>query len=242
MVVDDRPAGLFDGGVASSLLGRICGACVQSVPVTGASVSLITGTGNRSTVYASDAVSARLEDLHFDLGEGPGIDAFGAREPVLVADLGDPGDATGRRWSAFTPAACTAGARAVFAFPLLLGAARLGVLLLYRAQPGALEPAQLVRALRLADRALFALLDQLASSTTSTSAGGVDGQRPGADIAFHRAQVYQAAGMLTVQLGVTIEQAMVRLRGYAFASDRPLADVAAEIVGRILRLEEDNGG
>jgi hypothetical protein len=128
----------------------------------------------------------------------------------------------------------------VFAFPLLLGAARLGVLLLYRDRPEALDSAQLARALRLADGAFFALLDQLAGPTTAS--GEMGGQRPGADVAFHRAQVYQAAGMLTVQLGVTIEQAMVRLRGYAFASDRPLADVAAEIVGRILRLEEDNGG
>ena len=241
MVADGGPAGVSSKGApASSLVARICGACVQSVPVTGASVSLMTDTGNRSTVYASDGVSGRLEDLQFDLGEGPGIDAFADRRPVLVADLGDPGDATSRGWPAFTPAACTTGACAVFAFPLLLGAARLGVLLLYRDQPGALDPPQLARALRLADSAFFALLDQLAGPTTAS--GEVEGQRHGTHVAFHRAQVYQAAGMLTVQLGVTIEQAMVRLRGYAFASDRPVADVAAEIVGRILRLEEDNGG
>ena len=242
MVADGGPAGVSSKGApASSLVARICGACVQSVPVTGASVSLMTDIGNRSTVYASDGLSAGLEDLQFDLGEGPGIDAFAARRPVLVADLGDPGDATGRRWPAFTPAACEAGARGVFAFPLLLGAARLGVLLLYRDRPGALDPAQFARALRLADGAFFALLDQLAGSTTST-AGGMDGQQHGTHVAFHRTQVYQAAGMRTVQLGVTIEQAMVRLRAYAFASDRPVADVSADIVGRILRLEEDNGG
>ena len=229
----------------STLVARICGVCVRSVPVTGASVSLMTGTGNRSTVYASDRVSARLEDLQFDLGEGPGIDAFADSRPVLVADLGDPGDATGRRWPAFTPAAWTAGARAVFAFPLLLGAARLGVLLLYRDRAGALDPAQLTRALRLADGAFFALLDQLAGSTTTPSGeidadGHGDGDGHSAHVTFHRAQVYQAAGMLTVQLGLTIEQAMLRLRGYAVARDRPVADVAADIVGRRLRLEEDN--
>jgi len=127
----------------------------------------------------------------------------------------------------------------VFAFPLLLGAARLGVLLLYRGQPGALDPAQLARTLRLADGAFFALLDQLAGPTTTVS-GEVDREWQDTEVVFHRAQVYQAAGMLTVQLGVTIEHAMVRLRGYAFARERPLADVAADIVGRSLRLEEDN--
>ncbi|HEY5149368.1 MAG TPA: GAF and ANTAR domain-containing protein [Mycobacterium sp.] len=229
------------GAPASSLVARICGACVQSVPVTGASVSLMTGTGNRATVYASDGVSARLEDLQFDLGEGPGIDAFGARQPVLVADLGDPRRGVGGRWPAFTPAAWAAGARAVFAFPLLLGAARLGVLLLYRDRPEALDSAQLGRALRLADGAFFALFDQLAGSIPSAS-GEVDREWHGPDVALHRAQVYQAAGMLTVDLGVSIEEAMVRLRAHSFASDRPVADVAADIVGRILRLEEDNGG
>ena len=235
-MLDGQPADLpCRGGRDSSLLGRICGACVRSIPVTGAAVSLMTGAGHRATAYASDAVAARLEDLHFDLGEGPGIDAFRGRRPVLVPDLGDRGAGAGARWPAFAPAALDAGAGALFAFPLQLGAAQLGVLLLYSDGSVALDAAQQARALRLADAAFYALLDQL-----SGSGSDLNGHRTEDDVAFSRAQVYQAAGMVMAQLGVSIEEATVRLHAYAFANDRPLVDVARDIVSRTLRLDDDN--
>jgi AmiR/NasT family two-component response regulator len=40
-----------------------------------------------------------------------------------------------------------------------------------------------------------------------------------------------------IQLGVTIEEAFLRLRAYAFAHDRRLPDVAADVVARRLRFE-----
>jgi hypothetical protein len=45
--------------------------------------------------------------------------------------------------------------------------------------------------------------------------------------------------MLSVQLGVTAGEAYVRLRGYAYAKDQRLADVARDIVDRRLRLDAD---
>ena len=59
-----------------------------------------------------------------------------------------------------------------------------------------------------------------------------NGHRTDDDVAFSRAQVYQAAGMVMAQLGVSIEEATVRLHAYAFANDRPLVDVARDIVRR----------
>jgi hypothetical protein len=239
-VLDGWPAGAPERvGPDSSLLGRVCAACVRSVPVTGAAVSLMTGAGHRATVHASDGVVARLADLHSDLGEGPCVDAFRGRAPVLVPDLGDPGAGAGARWPAFAPAAQAAGARALFAFPLQLGAAKLGVLLLYCDQAVSLDAAQHARALRLADAAFLALLDLLSGSATTSDDGDLDGYRMG-DSRFSRAEVYQAAGMVMADLGVTIEEATVRLHGYAFANDRPLIDVARDIVGRTLRLDDDN--
>jgi AmiR/NasT family two-component response regulator len=52
-------------------------------------------------------------------------------------------------------------------------------------------------------------------------------------------QTYQATGMLTVQLGVSITEAFARLRAYAYSEDRRLADVAGDIVARRLRLDPD---
>ncbi|MEJ8644479.1 ANTAR domain-containing protein [Streptomyces sp. MS1.HAVA.3] len=41
--------------------------------------------------------------------------------------------------------------------------------------------------------------------------------------------------MLTVQLGVDVEEAFVRLRAYAYTHGRRLAEVAADVVARRLR-------
>ena len=49
---------------------------------------------------------------------------------MLASDLG--GAEIGRRWPVFAPAARQAGAAAIFAFPLQIGAIRSGVLGLYR--------------------------------------------------------------------------------------------------------------
>ncbi len=239
-MLDGWPADVSDrGGLGFSLVARVCEACVRSVPVTGAAVSLMTGAGHRGMVHGSDAVAARLGDLQFDLGEGPSVDAFRERQPVLVPDVGDPGAAAGDRWPGFAPAGLAVGARALFAFPLQLGAAQLGVLLLYRDRATHLDAAQHARALRLADAAFFALLDLLSGPATTSQPDG-DGHRTGEDVAISRAEVYQAQGMVMAHLGVSIEDATVRLRAYAFANDRPLVDVARDIVARVLRLDDDN--
>ena len=124
------------------------------------------------------------------------------------------------RWPALAPAALAAGAGALFAFPLQLGAAQLGVLLLYCDRAATLDAAQQARALRLADAAFDALLDLLGGSATASGDGDLDGYGMGEDGGFRRAQVYQAAGMVMAQLGVSIEEATVRLHAYAFANDR----------------------
>ena len=53
------------------------------------------------------------------------------------------------------------------------------------------------------------------------------------------AEIYQAAGMITVQLDVDIPEALARLRAHAYAEERPLREVARDVVGRRLRLERD---
>jgi hypothetical protein len=47
--------------------------------------------------------------------------------------------------------------------------------------------------------------------------------------------VHQASGMVSAQLEVSVGEAMVRLRAYAFATDRLLTDIAEEVVARRLR-------
>jgi hypothetical protein len=103
---------------------------------------------------------------------------------------------------------------------------------------------QLGDCLLLADAATTMLLLNGHGGDTAGAAGGDGGGAvPGwlaPDLAVYRAEVDQATGMLTVQLGgVTAAEAFVRLRAYAYAQDRRLADVASDIVARRLRLTSD---
>ncbi|MHB8246789.1 MAG: GAF and ANTAR domain-containing protein [Acidimicrobiales bacterium] len=84
---------------------------------------------------------ARILDLQFSTGKGPAINAHRSRRPVLEPELG-----TATRWPAFAPEAVTAGATAVFALPLQVGAARFGALTFYRDRPGPLGEGRCVDA------------------------------------------------------------------------------------------------
>ena len=164
------------------------------------------------------------------LGEGPGVDAFPSG-PSLAADL--PAADCRTRWPVYAPAAIEAGVRAVFAFPLRLGGVGVGVMCLYRREPGPLAREQLADALVLTDTVLTLLLDEGLSPTPSA-----EGRWSGHNSPRHP-EVHQATGMVTVQLGVSPAVALVRLRAYAFSHERRLSDVAKDVVSRRLRFNGD---
>ena len=185
-------------------------------------------------MHATNEVSEQLAELEVTLGEGPGRDASTSGGPVLASDLAEVHAI--RRWPVFAPAACQAGAAAIFAFPLQVGAIRAGVMSLYRERPGSLSAFQLGDALVFADTATLLLLE-----AQGQAAGGLRSQawRQPADLALHRAEIDQATGMLTEQLGVGIADAFVRLRAYAYVNDLRLTVVARDIVARRLRLHPE---
>jgi ANTAR domain len=53
--------------------------------------------------------------------------------------------------------------------------------------------------------------------------------------------VHQASGMVAAQLDVNVRQAFVRLKAHAFGNDRPLAEVAEDVVARKLRFDARGG-
>jgi hypothetical protein len=125
---------------------------------------------------------------------------------------------------------------AMYSLPLALGAIRAGVLDLYNAAPGHLTQDQLVDALVYADTALLLVLDAQGGIATP-----VDGDHPnGLGPVLWHAQVHQAAGMISVQLGVSPLEAVVRLRAYAYGHDKRLTDVARSVVERRLRFHPDD--
>ena len=200
--------------------------------VDGVCAGLGTGPSGLVLAWGREAVSTKLEDLQFTLGQGPGVDAA-AGSPVLVPDLLD---AAGR-WPAFVPAAAELGVRAVFALPLRIGAISVGTLLAHRDTTGPLVGDALADTFALADAVTLLLLHQ---QSTGADCGGPagEGPRPGwAHPATYRAEVHQATGMISVQLGVSLAEALVRLRARAYAEDRLINDVADDVVARRLRFD-----
>jgi hypothetical protein len=218
-------------------LRQVCADAAQALDASGVGLSVMTSAGTHGMAAASDPVTARIEELQFTFGEGPCIDAFAASRPVLMSELGR---AALRRWPVYTPAVRDAGIRAVFAFPLQVGAARLGVLDVFRSRAGPLSRVELGDAFTFVDRAVTTLLDGH-EHATAAPAGYVGLDR--LDAAFdHGAELFQAQGMVMVQLGVPIAEALVRVRAYAYAEGRPLSEVAADIVAGRLRLDQDGNG
>jgi hypothetical protein len=45
--------------------------------------------------------------------------------------------------------------------------------------------------------------------------------------------------MVAIQLGIPLDEAMIRIRAYAYAQDRALSDVADDIIAGKLTLQTD---
>jgi hypothetical protein len=226
-----EPAAPADADGMVGALRRLCGAAVRALPASGAGLSVMTESGMRGVAAASDAASERIEEFQFDLGEGPCVDAFTSRRPVLEADLGGAGIG---RWPLYAAAAHNEGIQAAFAFPLQVGAARLGVLDIYRRVQGSLSAEELAQALTFADVATTMLLDAQDEAPPGDAADGLD------EAMEYRFELHQAQGMVMVQLGVSLTTALALLRAYAYSNDRHLAEVARDVVTRRLRLDSDD--
>jgi GAF domain-containing protein len=226
-------AELSSGWRSEAEPARLCEVCANVSLMTGAGIMLMTGDTNQGSVCSSNPVSSLIEELQFTLGEGPCVDAHRGDRPVVEADLANPDMP---RWLAFAPPAVAAGARAVFGFPLRVGGVRLGALNLYRDQPGPMSDDQYADALVLAGVAAQAVVALQAKASPGALSTALE---EGANFRF---VVHQASGMVAVQLGVSVGEALARLRAYAFGNDVLLTDVAEAIVTRKLRLDEVGEG
>ncbi|MCA1822349.1 MAG: GAF and ANTAR domain-containing protein [Pseudonocardia sp.] len=218
-----------DVGDERALAEQVCQACVVGLDVDGAAISLLTASSARETLCATDATAELLEDLQFSFGEGACVEAAVTGRPVLVPDLYHSTETS--RWPIFAAAVMEQSVvGALFAVPLQWGTLNLGVLDLYRRAPGSLSDAQLRDAISAADMAALMFLG------VRTDPGDV----AWLDHSLHgRAEIHQATGMVLAQLGVSAQDALARLRAYAFAEQRLLGDVAHDVVSRRLHFTPD---
>lgn len=188
--------------------------------------------GQTGPICVSDPGVAALEDLQFALGEGPCRDAYRDERPIHEPRL----DQASQRWPAFAALADTSGIGAVFAYPLMAGGAKVGVLTLYQHAGGELTAGQHDDSLAVAEVLTETVLSLQDKATSGALAAGLD------DAVAYRAEIYQASGMVSLQLRISVDDALARIRAHAFAHDRSVAAVAAEIVSRRLRFTETDEG
>jgi hypothetical protein len=217
-----------DGSITTA---RLCEVASEITGLPGAGIMLMVDGVLQGSICSSDPVAARIEQLQLELGEGPCVDACREERPVTEPDLA--GTAI-RRWIAFGPPAVDAGVRAVFAFPMQIGTVHLGALDLWSDRAGPLTDAQHDDAVLLTSISAQALLAMQAGALPDQLAAEME---VGTDFRY---VVHQASGMVAAQLQTTIATALVRLRARAYAEGRSLDDVAADVVGRIVRFTDDD--
>ncbi|MDQ2586778.1 GAF and ANTAR domain-containing protein [Saccharothrix yanglingensis] len=217
---------------APASVGTLCRTAVARLGVGGVVLTVDT-SGWPEIRCATDVLGERLTELQVTVGEGPAVDVWSGGGPALVSDLDSPSCQV--RWPVFTPLAVEAGAASLFALPLCVGAIRVGVLLLYRAEAGHLDAATLADSLAFAELALRLLLDEQAGLLAE---GAVDGDV----LPLHNPRVHQATGMVAAQLDVGMADAFAHLRARAFAEQVSLGELAADVVARRRRFHRDGGG
>jgi GAF domain len=201
-------------------------ACAAALPVSGVGLIVMSDSGPGAILAATDGAARVMEELQFTLGEGPCVDASRERRTVLQPNLALTAP---QRWPAFAAGALEAGIRAIFAFPLQVGGIPLGVLDLYRDSSGDLDAGELAEALAFADAATTVLL-HLQSQT-----GPGDLHPELLALVEDRAEVHQATGMVSVQAVLGLAEALILLRAHAYAAERPIVDVARDVLARVLR-------
>ena len=224
-----EPHGIDDDAGAAGLLSRLCRAVTHDRGLCGAAVTLFPDLGSHSVAAVSSATVRETEELQFDAGEGPTRDAYHGYRPVMAADL----EAFVGRWPGYAPAALKSGVGGVFSMPLHVGAARLGALTLYWQRPQPPQAADVRVALVFADLATEILVD-------ASYAGAFEGVDPALHSALEtHGHIYQAQGMVMVDLRVGLPEALARMRAHAYASGQDLAALASDILDGKTVLERD---
>jgi len=225
-----RIVALLVASSAGEPLGRGIAAATRAV-LGAAHVGLLLTSGGLTTpVDCDDEVGTILDEQQANLGKGPTLAAASSSTPIVATALAQT--STGRApWPLFSGVAAELGIGSAVALPLRAGAAQLGVLTAYRSTPTPPDDEQFADGLVLADLVTDLLVGELAGT-------GSDELRAAIDAGFAtQSVVHQAAGMLSEQLGITVIEALVRLRAHATTCGLSLTAVGRSIVSGELELE-----
>ena len=211
---------------------ELAGPIADALPVTGAAISTMGDFLGNETVSATDLQAARIDELQFDLGEGPCWDAMATARPVFEPNVRTHPAGV---WPAFSEAIRKDEVGASFAFPLFVGPLRLGALDLYSTRPLNLSD------LHAQQSAAFAAVVSRLVLHRALSRVGRD-ETPEADLQFSRRTIHQATGMVLAQLNLPPDEARLVIQAHAFAVGRSMQEIAEDIVERRLNFSVSDDG
>ncbi|KZE93600.1 hypothetical protein AVP42_01736 [Agromyces sp. NDB4Y10] len=223
---DSAMHGLADRRAAEADLASTV---LRAVPVTGASVSTLGGILEKETISSTDPIAARVDELQFDLGEGPCWDVVAAGRPIFEPEIQTR---PRHRWPAFIEAIQREPVGAIFAFPLSIGTLRIGALDLYHEGPAELSDEDARRA---------AAMATLISRYVMRRALRLAGEPDPSEHRHARRVVHQATGFVIAQLGLSPEDAYLLIQGQALAQGRTMNEIAHDIIDRRLSFTTDDG-
>ncbi|QHO71153.1 hypothetical protein BHD05_11305 [Marisediminicola antarctica] len=216
---------------------NLCSPFLAIAPVTGASVSVLAGSSGQSTMCSSDATSALLDEMQFDLGEGPCWEALSTRLPVLAPRVRVEEN---RVWPIFAQTLRSdprnSSVRAIYAFPLVVGSLDIGAVDLYSTKEGDLTGSQVTNVLELAGLTAWQVLRRILTDGTN---GIEEEDTTGAG---SRREVHQATGMVLAQMNISAADAGLLLRAHAFSTGRSVREVASDIVSRQIDFSGNRNG
>ena len=207
--------------------------CTACVPVTGAGIIVMADAGPGAMLASTDGPARILEELQFTLGEGPCVDASTSRPAGAAARAGQnrPSALAGLRRG-------RAGRR---------GPGDLRVPAAGRRHPGrgagplSGRRRSLWTTAELAEALAFADAATVRAAACCRPGPGATGEHPGSGrLIEDRAEVHQATGMISVQAGLGLAAALVLLRAHSYAAERPILDVAREVIARTLRFDPED--
>jgi GAF domain-containing protein len=204
------------------LLTTLSDRCVEVLNIAAAGIMLATPEGRLQTITSSDETMHVVELFEIQSDEGPCLDCFHGREPVVNQDL--TGRDANARWPRFAPVAVQAGFHAADAIPMRLRGQIIGALNLFQASPGSMTIDDVAIAQALADVATIAILQNRAAVETRELNAHLTAALSS------RIVIEQAKGIIAERHRVPVDEAFDRLRRLARNGNRRLADVARDTV------------
>jgi GAF domain-containing protein len=169
---------------------------------------------------ASNESGKALELFQLQASEGPCLDCYRTKEPVINSNLAH----AEKQWPQFAPRAAAAGFESVHAFPMRLRSDVIGALNIFGNAATKFDDADSRLVQALADVATIAILQERSVSRAEVLAEQLQGALNS------RITIEQAKGALAQMESISVDEAFTLLRESARSSRRRLSDVAAEVL------------